>query len=105
MAYSITAASQGRVIRPSLVKPNCSWEICRSCAKSVVLRYSNGTSKRFPSAEYMTQWPLLATEVQYLSTSFGVLHASCFLFSAAILCHFLASWAILLALIMISFFS
>ncbi|TVU10262.1 hypothetical protein EJB05_43783, partial [Eragrostis curvula] len=68
-------------------KPACGL----SCAKTVMLRYFNGTSNRFPSVVYTTQWPLFATEAQHLSTSFAVVQESRFLFSAAILCHFLAS--------------
>uniref|UniRef100_A0A453LJ58 Uncharacterized protein n=1 Tax=Aegilops tauschii subsp. strangulata TaxID=200361 RepID=A0A453LJ58_AEGTS len=64
MTYSITAASQGSVILPSLAKPNSSWDILRSSLKTVLLRYSKGTSKRLPSAVYMTQWPLAGTEAQ-----------------------------------------
>uniref|UniRef100_A0A0D9XGB2 Uncharacterized protein n=1 Tax=Leersia perrieri TaxID=77586 RepID=A0A0D9XGB2_9ORYZ len=64
MAYSITAASQGNMILPSFVKPNSSWDILRSSLKTAVLRHANGTSNRLPSAVYMTQWPLPATEVK-----------------------------------------
>ncbi|KAG0544711.1 hypothetical protein BDA96_02G299700 [Sorghum bicolor] len=71
-AYSMTMASQGSVILPSPpVKPNSSLDICRSSAKTVVPRHANGTSNRAPSAVYTVQWPLLATEVQHLSTSFA----------------------------------
>ena len=88
--YSITAASQGSVILPSSpVNPN-SCKRLRSSPKIGVPRYANGTSNRLPSAEYTTQWPLLATD--------DVLHGdpwvSCdvirFLARAAILCHFFA---------------
>lgn len=57
MTYSITLASQGSVILPSLAKPNSSWNILRSSW------YTNGTSKRLPSAVYMTQCPLIAIEL------------------------------------------
>ncbi|RCV12792.1 hypothetical protein SETIT_2G296600v2 [Setaria italica] len=74
MAYSMTMASQGSVIRPSLMKPNSSWDIRRSSAKTV----------------YITQWPLPATELQHPSLSFTILQESRFLPNTAILCHFLA---------------
>uniref|UniRef100_A0A0E0B628 Uncharacterized protein n=1 Tax=Oryza glumipatula TaxID=40148 RepID=A0A0E0B628_9ORYZ len=67
MAYSISAASQGNTILPSLVKPNSSWDILRSSLKTTVPRYANGTSNRLPSAVYMMQWPLTATEVEHSS--------------------------------------
>ncbi|KAF2917356.1 hypothetical protein DAI22_09g186200 [Oryza sativa Japonica Group] len=69
MAYSISAASQGSMILPSLVKPNSSWDILRSSMKTLMPRYTNGTSNRLPSAVYMTQWPLTATEVEHSSVS------------------------------------
>uniref|UniRef100_A0A0E0B620 Uncharacterized protein n=1 Tax=Oryza glumipatula TaxID=40148 RepID=A0A0E0B620_9ORYZ len=67
MAYSISAASQGSMILPSLMKPNSSWDILRSSMKTLMPRYTNGTSNRLPSAVYMTQWPLTATEVEHSS--------------------------------------
>uniref|UniRef100_A0A0E0M447 Pectinesterase n=1 Tax=Oryza punctata TaxID=4537 RepID=A0A0E0M447_ORYPU len=94
MAYAITAASQGNMILPSLVKPNSSWDILRSSLKTAVPRYANGTSNRLPSAVYMTQWPLPATDVQHSSFSLAFI-VSLFLPSAAILCHFLATHDIL----------
>uniref|UniRef100_A0A0E0IN60 Pectinesterase n=1 Tax=Oryza nivara TaxID=4536 RepID=A0A0E0IN60_ORYNI len=94
MAYSITTASQGNMILPSLVKPNSSCDILRSSLKTAVPRYANGTSNRLPSAVYMTQWPLPATDVQHSSFSLAFI-VSLFLPSAAILCHFLATHDIL----------
>uniref|UniRef100_A0A0E0DWU1 Uncharacterized protein n=1 Tax=Oryza meridionalis TaxID=40149 RepID=A0A0E0DWU1_9ORYZ len=90
MAYSISAASQGIMILLSLVKPNSSSDILRSSLKTVMPRYTNGTSNRLPSAVYMTQWPLTATEVEHSSVSWAAA-MTLFLPSAAILCHFLAS--------------
>ncbi|KAF2917354.1 hypothetical protein DAI22_09g186000 [Oryza sativa Japonica Group] len=87
MAYSISAASQGNTILPSLVKPNSSWDILRSSLKTTVPRYANGTSNRLPSAVYMTQWPLTATEVEHSSVSWAF-PMILFLPRAAILCHF-----------------
>ncbi|KAK8460276.1 hypothetical protein SEVIR_2G306199v4 [Setaria viridis] len=91
MVYSITAASQGSVIRPLLTKPNSSWDIRRSSANTGVPRYASGTSNLLLSAVYTTQWPLLATEVQHSSASFATPQESRFLPNVAILCHFLAS--------------
>uniref|UniRef100_A0A0E0QUM8 Uncharacterized protein n=1 Tax=Oryza rufipogon TaxID=4529 RepID=A0A0E0QUM8_ORYRU len=93
MAYSISAASKGNTILPSLVKPNSSWDILRSSLKTAVPRYANGTSDRLPSAVYMTQWPLTATEVEHSSVSWAF---PMILFlprapRAAILCHFFAN--------------
>uniref|UniRef100_A0A0E0B626 Uncharacterized protein n=1 Tax=Oryza glumipatula TaxID=40148 RepID=A0A0E0B626_9ORYZ len=62
MAYSITTASQGNMILPSLVKPNSSCDILRSSLKTAVPRYGNGTSNRAPSAVYTAQWPLPARD-------------------------------------------
>uniref|UniRef100_A0A0D3H9N6 Uncharacterized protein n=1 Tax=Oryza barthii TaxID=65489 RepID=A0A0D3H9N6_9ORYZ len=87
MAYSISAASQGNTILPSLVKPNSSWDILRSSLKTTVPRYANGTSNRLLSAVYMTQWPLTATEVEHSSVSWAF-PMILFLPRAAILCHF-----------------
>ncbi|KAJ1290671.1 hypothetical protein BS78_02G263300 [Paspalum vaginatum] len=78
------------VILPSLMKPNSSWDIRRSSAKTGVPRYASGTSNRLPSQVYITQWPLTATEAQRSSTSFAIPQVSRFLPSSAILCHFLA---------------
>ncbi|OEL37664.1 Auxin-responsive protein SAUR36 [Dichanthelium oligosanthes] len=70
MAYSMTAASQGSVIRPSSpAKPNSSRDIRRSSAKTAVLRHASGTSNRAPSSVYTAQWPLLASE--HSSASFA----------------------------------
>ncbi|KXG36113.1 hypothetical protein SORBI_3002G284800 [Sorghum bicolor] len=95
MAYSITAASQGSVILPpSLTNPNSSCDMRRSSPRTTVPRYASGTSNRLPSAEYTTQWPLLAIAVddvpQDASVSFAGIEVSRFLAKAAILCHFFA---------------
>ncbi|KAF7067114.1 hypothetical protein CFC21_073032 [Triticum aestivum] len=90
MTYSITAASQGSVIFPLLAKPNSSWDTLRSSPKTIMLRYTNGTSKRLPWAVYMMQWPFTTPEVQHSSSSLAVT-VSLFLPSAATLCHFFAS--------------
>jgi hypothetical protein len=102
--YSIAAPSQVKVILPSSppANPNSSCDILRSSLNTSELRYTNGTSKRLPSAEYTTQWPLPATGVdaeQDSSVSFaGVVDGvSLFLASAATLCHFFAIWASLFA--------
>jgi hypothetical protein len=57
--YSIAAPSQVKVILPSSppANPNSSCDILRSSLNTSELRYTNGTSKRLPSAEYTTQWP------------------------------------------------
>ncbi|TKW34432.1 hypothetical protein SEVIR_2G307200v4 [Setaria viridis] len=91
ITYSMAAASHGIVILPSLVKPNSSWDICKSSVKTVLVRYASGTSNRLPSTVYTTQWPLPATEVQQSSASFAAPQESRFLPNAAILCHFFAS--------------
>ncbi|WVZ65759.1 hypothetical protein U9M48_015073 [Paspalum notatum var. saurae] len=63
ITYSIMAASQGNVILPSSpANPNSSCDMLRSTPKIAVPRYASGTSNRLPSAEYTTQWPLLATD-------------------------------------------
>uniref|UniRef100_A0A0D9XGA2 Uncharacterized protein n=1 Tax=Leersia perrieri TaxID=77586 RepID=A0A0D9XGA2_9ORYZ len=49
MAYSISAASQGNTILPSLVKPNSSWDILRSSLNTVVLRLEYYTKTYGPS--------------------------------------------------------
>uniref|UniRef100_A0A0A8YY77 Uncharacterized protein n=1 Tax=Arundo donax TaxID=35708 RepID=A0A0A8YY77_ARUDO len=54
-------------------------------------RYANGTSNYLLSAVYTTQWPLPTTEAQHSSNSFATPQVKCFLLSAVILCHFLAS--------------
>ncbi|KAL6601365.1 hypothetical protein ACP70R_044585 [Stipagrostis hirtigluma subsp. patula] len=87
----MTEASQGSVIRPSLVKPNSSWDIRRSSAKTGVPRYASGTSNLLPSAVYTMQWPLPATEEQNSVASFASPQESLFLPNTAILRHFLAS--------------
>jgi hypothetical protein len=87
------AASQGSVILPSSpVNPNSSCKRLRSSPKIGVPRYANGTSNRLPSAEYTTQWPLLATDDvlhgdPWVSFAGDVIR---FLARAAILCHFFA---------------
>ncbi|XBI83357.1 hypothetical protein VPH35_091874 [Triticum aestivum] len=92
MAYSITMASQGSLIPPSLpAKPNTSSDIRRSSLKTTVLRYANGTSNRLPSVVYMTQWPSRATAVEHSSTSVVAVMVKRFLPRAATLCHFFAS--------------
>ncbi|KAF2917357.1 hypothetical protein DAI22_09g186300 [Oryza sativa Japonica Group] len=55
ITYSITMASHGNVIFPSLVKPNSSCDILRSSPKTIVPRYRSGTSNRMPSAVYTMQ--------------------------------------------------
>ncbi|KAJ1290668.1 hypothetical protein BS78_02G263000 [Paspalum vaginatum] len=94
MTYSITPASQGSVILPSSpANPNSSWDRLRSSPKIAVPRYASGTSNRLPSAEYTTQWPLLATdEVLHgdPSACFAGANVIRFLARAAILCHFFA---------------
>ncbi|KAG0518744.1 hypothetical protein BDA96_09G203500 [Sorghum bicolor] len=102
MAYSMVEASQGSVIRPSLVKPNSSWDIRRSSSKTLFPRYASGTSNRLSSAVYTTQWPLTATEEQHSSDSFAAPLVRRFLPSDVILCQFLASRAIILALVMMT---
>jgi hypothetical protein len=48
MAYYMTAASQGSLICPSShVKPNSSWDISKSSAKTGLLRYSSVEQLRF----------------------------------------------------------
>ncbi|WVZ65760.1 hypothetical protein U9M48_015073 [Paspalum notatum var. saurae] len=93
ITYSSTAASQGSVILLSLVNPNSSWDILSSSLKTAVPRYANGTSNLVPSAVYMAQWPLSATDevVQHVVVS---------PVSVLTLCHFLANWASLLECIM-----
>lgn len=61
MAYSITEASQGKVILPLsvLAKPNSYWDIRKSSLKTFV---PSSTSNHRPSALYTTQWPLPATD-------------------------------------------
>lgn len=103
--YSITKDSHGKVILPSSpAKPNSSCDMLRSSPKRAVPRNTNGTSNRRPSAEYMAQWPLPATdEVLHddPSVSFTGVDASLFLARAAILRHLLLDiWTSLLALIM-----
>ncbi|KAK3138306.1 hypothetical protein QOZ80_5AG0367160 [Eleusine coracana subsp. coracana] len=90
MAYSMVVASQGRMIRPSLVKPNSSWDIRRNSSKTFFPRYTKGTSNRFPSVVYTTQWPLPVTEAQCSSDSKAVSQVRCFLPRATIFCHLLA---------------
>ncbi|XP_045085051.2 uncharacterized protein [Aegilops tauschii subsp. strangulata] len=65
-------APTGSVISPWLAKPNSSRDILRSSPMTVVPRYSSGTSKRLPSAVYMTQWPLAGAEVQHPWSSLAV---------------------------------
>uniref|UniRef100_J3MZT5 Uncharacterized protein n=1 Tax=Oryza brachyantha TaxID=4533 RepID=J3MZT5_ORYBR len=89
-AYSISAASHGSTILPSLMKPNSSWDILRSSLKTAVPRYANGTSNRFPSAVYTMQWPLTATEVEHSSVSCAF-PMILFLPRTAILCDFFAN--------------
>ena len=72
-----------------------------------VPRYASGTSNRLPSAEYTTQWPLLAIDTVDVQQDPSVSSSdidggvSLFLARAAILCHFFAIWTTLLALIMV----
>uniref|UniRef100_A0A0E0DWU0 Uncharacterized protein n=1 Tax=Oryza meridionalis TaxID=40149 RepID=A0A0E0DWU0_9ORYZ len=61
ITYSITMASHGNVIFPSLVKPNSSCDILRSSPKTIVPRYRSGTSNRMPSAVSPCLPPLLST--------------------------------------------
>jgi hypothetical protein len=57
--------------------------------KTVLVRYASGTSNCFPSPEYTTQWPLVATK-QHPSASFAPQEGR-FLPNEAILCYFFAS--------------
>jgi len=102
ITYSITAASQGSMILPSsLSNPNSSHDSIRSSLKTTLPRYASGTSNRSPSAEYTTQCPLPATDVNVLhdpSLSFARIGMTLFLGRAAILCHILAICTSLLAL-------
>uniref|UniRef100_N1R146 Uncharacterized protein n=1 Tax=Aegilops tauschii TaxID=37682 RepID=N1R146_AEGTA len=65
-------------------------DILRSSLKIGVLRYTDCTLKRLPSAEYMTQWPLTAIEVHHSSSSLAVA-VSLFLLSTTILCYLFAN--------------
>ncbi|XBI83302.1 hypothetical protein VPH35_091823 [Triticum aestivum] len=98
--YSITVASQGSVILPPslpLAKPNSSSDILRSSAKTVVPRYTRGTSNRAPSAAYTMQWPSSATtdDVVLQHSSSAVSEACCWRRALALATnirwHFLAS--------------
>ena len=69
MMYSMNVASHGSVIGPSLGNPNSSSDILKSSRKMLLVRYSSGTMKRFPSTAYTKRWPLFATDVLQTSSS------------------------------------
>uniref|UniRef100_A0A453LII7 Uncharacterized protein n=1 Tax=Aegilops tauschii subsp. strangulata TaxID=200361 RepID=A0A453LII7_AEGTS len=112
IAYSIIDASQGSVILPlsTPAKPNSSWDILKSSPKTVVPRNASGTSNLTPSVVYTMKCPLPATDEHDVPHGPPVSSAdvdddqvSLFRPIATTLCHFFASRASVLALIMVAY--
>ncbi|MQM16440.1 hypothetical protein Taro_049395 [Colocasia esculenta] len=97
------APSHGRVIGPAPGSPYTSADILRSSLKISLLRYTSGTSK-----QYTTKKPFLGGDAAVQASESSptaapsVRKSILFLPAAAALSHFLAIWASLLELIIVS---